>query len=349
MASPSSARKFEDSLAVRKKVPLFTGIVGASGSGKTKSALRLAAGMQRVFGGDVYGIDSESNRMLHYADDHKFRHVPFGAPFDPLSYLAAVEHCVKRGATVIVVDSGSHLHEGPGGILEMHETELTRIAGNDWDKRNRCTMLAWQKPKAELRRFINAILQMNVNIIFCYRAKPKLKMVKGADPVPLGYMPIASPEMVYEATANILLYPNSAGVPTWQPTEIGEKEIVKLPGQFIGVFKERRQLDESIGEALAQWALGSDPAPASPPASKTPPTPDRPWMKRLQAAVGKVLDLGPKAEARGLKGEAREQFIRGERLMYFSWCAGREINSTNDLTDEEAAVVIRRSELGEVP
>ena len=106
----SHSRVFEDLPATRKKVPLFIGLVGCSGSGKTMSALRLATGMQRVTGGDIFGVDSEADRMLFYADTFKFRHVHFGAPFDPLSYLSAVEHCVKKGATTIIVDSASHLH-----------------------------------------------------------------------------------------------------------------------------------------------------------------------------------------------------------------------------------------------
>jgi ABC-type oligopeptide transport system ATPase subunit len=104
-------RKFDDTPAVRRAVPLHLGLVGPSGSGKTYSALRLATGIQSIYGGDIFGIDSEANRMLHYADKFKFRHVPFAAPFDPLSYLAAVEHCVKKGAKTIIIDSASHLHE----------------------------------------------------------------------------------------------------------------------------------------------------------------------------------------------------------------------------------------------
>src|ERR1700721_3044724 len=120
-------RQFTDALGVRREVPIHVGIVAPSGGGKTKYSLRLATGMQRVTGGDIFGVDSEANRMLHYADDYKFRHVPFGAPFDALSYLAAVEYCAKKGAKIIIIDSASHLHEGPGGTLEMHEAECERL------------------------------------------------------------------------------------------------------------------------------------------------------------------------------------------------------------------------------
>lgn len=250
-------RTFEDYEAIRDAVPLIAGLVGPSGSGKTYSAMRLATGMQRITGGDIYGIDTEARRMLHYADEFKFRHIPFVAPFDPLSYLAAFEHCVRKGAKTIITDSASHIHEGPGGTLEAHEEELDRLAGDDDSKRKRYNLTAWQKPKGELRRFLNTILQMNINIIFCYRAKDKLKVVSGQNPTPLGYMPIAGDEMIYEATVNCLLLPGAKGVPTWHPREMGERALVKLPEMFKDVFIQGQPLSEEVGEKLAIWAAGS--------------------------------------------------------------------------------------------
>src|SRR5438128_3503645 len=101
-------RTFEDRPAVREATPLLVGLIGPSSSGKTFSALRLATGIQRVSGGEIFVIDTEARRALHYAEKFTFRHVPFGAPFGPLDYLTAIEHCIARGAKTIVVDSISH-------------------------------------------------------------------------------------------------------------------------------------------------------------------------------------------------------------------------------------------------
>lgn len=259
-------RTFLDKPAVREKTPLLIGLVGPSGGGKTFSALRLATGIQRVSGGEIFFIDTEANRALHYADRFRFRHVPFEAPFGPLDYLAVVQHCIDRKAGVIVVDSTSHEHEGQGGVLEMHEAELDRMAGNDYAKRQRLTMLAWAKPKSQRRAFINALLQFRCNFIFCFRAKPKLKMVKGQDPEPLGYMPIAGEEFVYEQTLKCLLLPGANGVPAWQSEFSGERAMMKLPEQFKPIFAKPEQLSEDIGEKLARWAAG---APVSTPHGQT--------------------------------------------------------------------------------
>ena len=123
----STTRQFHSTTAVRESVPLLIGLMGCSSSGKTFSALRLATGIQRVTGGDIYVIDTESRRALHYADQFKFEHVAFDAPFGSLDYLAAMKFCADRGAKVIVIDSMSHEHSGPGGYLLTQEAELDRM------------------------------------------------------------------------------------------------------------------------------------------------------------------------------------------------------------------------------
>lgn len=249
-------RTFEDKPAVRSRVPLMLGLVGPSGGGKTYSALRLATGIQRVVGGDIFVVDTEARRALHYANLFKFRHVEFRPPFGPLDYLAAIEHCVKKGAGVVVVDSMSHEHEGPGGVLEMHAAETKRLAALWKTSEYAAQMSAWGPPKAERRRMINSILQMPISGIFCFRAKEKLKVEKGKDPKAMGFMPIAGEEFVYEMTMNCLLLPRADGVPTWQSDEIGERMTMKLPAQFRALFGAGGPLTESHGETMARWAEG---------------------------------------------------------------------------------------------
>lgn len=257
------SRQFTDSVAVRSQVPLLVGIAGPSGGGKTYSAMRLATGIQRVVGGDIYGIDTESNRMLHYAERFNFRHVPFGAPFDSLSYLAAIEYCHAKGAKIIVIDSMSHEHEGPGGLLESHTAEVERLSRGDEGKADRVKMLAWAKPKQARRRLLNTILQIPANFIFCFRAKEKIKLLRGKDPEQLGFMPIAGDEFVYEMTTQALLLPNAGGVPTWNPQESGEKQMVKLPEQFRDLLLNHQgPINEELGQRMAEWAAGADPLAA---------------------------------------------------------------------------------------
>jgi energy-coupling factor transporter ATP-binding protein EcfA2 len=248
-------RVFLDSPAVRERVPLLVGLVGPSGSGKTFSALRLAAGIQRVDGGDIYVVDTEARRALHYADRFEFRHVEFGAPFGPLDYLAAVDYCVGKGAKIIIVDSMSHEHEGPGGVLEMHEQETQRLVSQWKSTPDKVKFSAWVKPKAERRRLLNSIVQRNAHFIFCFRAKEKLKIIPGKEPVHLGWQAIAGEEFIYEMTMSLYLPPGGKGKPDLAPQEIGEKALLKIPIQFQQMV-HFRELDEETGSALARWAAG---------------------------------------------------------------------------------------------
>ena len=253
-------RTFEHKPAKRERVPMLVGLVGPSGSGKTKSALRLADGMVKATGGKVFVVDTEARRALHYADEHEFEHVPMDAPYSPLDYLAALEYCVAQGATVVIVDSASHEHEGPGGVLDMHDTFLDQKCGDDWKKRQRLTMSAWIEPKAQRRKLIGAVLRLGINGIFCFRAKEKIKLKPGKDPIQLGWQPIAGDEFVYEMLVNVFLPPGAKGVPNWAPDEPGEKVMLKLPEHLKGVFRAGKPLSEDTGEALAKWAAGENAA-----------------------------------------------------------------------------------------
>ena len=151
------ARQFNVSPAKRQAVNLIIGLVGPSSSGKTYTALELASGIQSVSGGDIDFIDTEHGRGLFYADNFKFNHIPFSAPFASLDYLEAMTQSAKRGAKVIIVDSCSHEHDGEGGMVDYQDQELTRMAGTDYAKRERMQMLAWAKPKKARRTLLQGL------------------------------------------------------------------------------------------------------------------------------------------------------------------------------------------------
>lgn len=244
-------RTFTDTEAVRSRVPLMIGLYGPSGSGKTYSALRLATGIQRIVGGEIQLIDTEARRGLHYASRFKYRHQPFEPPFSPYDYQCAFEHaCSRKEVTVAICDSGSHEHEGVGGVLEMHDEEWKRLGGAGKDK-----LSAWGPPKAARQKLVHALLQMPIVSIFCFRAKEKVKP-QGGKVIQQGWMPIAGQELIYEMTVMPLLLPNAGGVPTWRSSEPGEHGVLKFPEQFRDLFATPEPLSEDHGEALARWASG---------------------------------------------------------------------------------------------
>jgi len=147
-------------------------------------------------------------------------------------------------------------------------------------------------------------LQLNANFVFCFRAKETSKPVKigGRTEVqPQGFMPIAGDEFLFEQTVNCLLLPKSGGVPSWQSDNAGEKLMMKLPAQFVELFREQKPLDESIGRALATWAKGgkvspqtvspdSAPTAATPEAVAPSPASGTPKLDRVERMKGKLRD-----------------------------------------------------------
>jgi hypothetical protein len=281
---------FEFREARRENVPLLIGLAGGTGSGKTNSTMLLAKGLAN--GKPFYGIDTENGRMLHYADDFDFRHGELHAPFRPERYADAIEAAIADASEprpVVVVDSFSHEHAGEGGLLDWHEEELDRMAGADWQKRERVKMAAWIKPKMAHKAMVNRLLQLPAHIIVCLRAEPKVEIVKNAqgktEIVPKqslvgldGWIPIAEKNLPFELTASFLLMGDRPGVP----------KPIKLPEQFKPFFPLDSPITEAAGRALGEWASGASVEARAP----SPDVPSPQMLKKLNVLVGQLREGG---------------------------------------------------------
>jgi len=303
---PRQPRQFTATPAERKAMPLFIGLFGPSNSGKTYSALALAEGIQSVVGGEVVGIDTENRRMTAYADKFKFKHIDFQPPFGSLDYKDVIHAAEAMGAKTVIIDSMSHEHEGPGGMIELADTIATRMA--TWDgkfdpkKYERVKMLAWNEPKQNRRALLNALVRTELNVICCWRAKHTSKpqtvqiLDNNNNPtgrtkqevVDMGYTPIGGEEFVFEMTVAAYLPPGAQGVPVWAPEKPGEKAMVKVTEDhrwLVPIAEKGKPLDARIGAALARWAQGGK-APAPTPAPSRTPAEEEELEKRDAYAGG---------------------------------------------------------------
>lgn len=248
-----SSRTFKSGPARRERMPLMLATVGASGSGKTLSAILLAEGIQRLQPGPIVVIDTESLRALKHSNGNpdRFIHVPFAEPFGPLDYIDAFKHALTHQPSTIIVDSMSHEWEGPGGVLAQHAAVVA--ARGESHK-----MSAWIKPKADHTAMKHFILQQRCNWVFCFRAKEKIKPKKGGEPEDLGWQPLGAEDLIYEMDLCALLYPGVDGRPKWKSPRLHEQEMMKLPGWWRSLFASEPQLNPDIGEQLARWATGGD-------------------------------------------------------------------------------------------
>ena len=251
---------FEFRDAVRVNAPLLIGLAGGTGSGKTESAMKIATGLA---GGKKFAvIDTEAGRALHKADDYSFDHGDLVGPFTPERYWEAVKVADDAGYPVIVIDSGSHLWEGVGGILEMQEEELERLMQGNESRRQALTAKSWIKPKQRHRKFVNQLLQIRAHVIFCMRAQDKIEIVREGGKTVIrpmesltgasGWIPICERRFPHELTLSLLLTADAPGVP----------KVIKLEGRHRPMVPLDRQLGEETGAALAAWAHGSGAASA---------------------------------------------------------------------------------------
>ena len=260
--------------AVRENVPLIIGLAGASGSGKTLSAMRLAEGMAGK--APFVVLDTEAGRATHYAGDFTFDHADLRAPFSPGRYEEAILAADTAGYPVIIVDSFSHEHAGDGGLLDWHENELDRMAGEDWQKRESCNMRAWIKPKMAHKQMVQKLLQIRAHLILCFRAEQKVEMVKVNGKMQIqpkhlasgfsDWIPICEKNLLYELTSSFLLTPDAPGIP----------KPIKLQQQMREFVPLNEPLGEEVGARLAAWAKGTtashdrpDVPHEEPPASET--------------------------------------------------------------------------------
>lgn len=238
--------------AIRVDTPLIIGLAGPSKSGKTYSALRLAKGLAGER--PIFMLNTEGPRGHSYADKFSYMAADITDTFPATKFTEALKDAAKESPGVVIIDSATHMHDGPGGTLMWHEAVLDRIAGKDYAKRDRSTYTAWVEPKQALTEFIYQMTSMKCPVILCMRAKEKLKIVRGKEPEPLGWQPIIGEELSFETQFTLTLPPFSKGAP--------DLKLSSMREPFDSIIESGRPIDEDLGRRLAEWARGDSSQPA---------------------------------------------------------------------------------------
>jgi len=236
--------------AVREQTPLIIGVAGPTKSGKTYSAHRLAIGLAE--GGTVAMLNAEGARGHQYAERFKYVAVDIEPPYAPARYTAAVKAAAAIKPGALIIDSASHMHDGPGGMLAYHEEEIDRMLGQqrgDYKARERMTFAAWVRPKADENEFIYTLLGLKFPVVLCFRAKEKIKLVSGKPPIDLGWQPIVGDRVAFETIFTLMLPPHCKGVP--------DLEISDMREPFDAMVPKGKPIDEDLGRKLAAWSHGA--------------------------------------------------------------------------------------------
>jgi hypothetical protein len=215
----------------RHNIKLRLGISGASGFGKTYSALLLAYGMTQDWS-KIAVIDTENASASLYSNLGSFNVLNLNAPYSPERYIQAIEVCEKSNIEVIIIDSITHEWQGEGGCLQIHE----QLGGRFQD---------WAKVKPRHQKFIDAILQSKCHIITTTRRKTDYSLDIGSNGkskvVKHGTKEITSEGFEYELTVNFEL--------------INENHLCKVSKDRTNLFSGKPEfvINSAVGKKLKDW------------------------------------------------------------------------------------------------
>jgi hypothetical protein len=185
----------------RRKLRARVALCGASGGGKTLSALLLASGLSDG-DGMVVCINTEPEGPQQYAgrpgvpDPSRVKVIEMEPPFRPSVYVEAINFAVQTyKPVVIIIDSLSHAWAGKGGALEIVD-DKKRTARNEFT--------VWGDVTKEQNSMVEAIVRAPCHVIACMRSKMEYVLEtndKGKQvPKKVGMAPIQREGIEYEFT-----------------------------------------------------------------------------------------------------------------------------------------------------
>ncbi len=214
--------------AERKKAKLRLGISGASGSGKTWSALEIARGM----GGKIGMIDTEAGRGELYGNDFEYDIIRLEAPYSPERYIEAMKLFEKAGYDILIIDSLSHAWVGEGGVLSI----VDKAGANSFTQ-------GWKVATPKQNALVDALITSKMHIITTFRAKTEYAMEKddrGKNvPQKVGLAPVQRDGIEYEYTVFMNINQDHVAHVTKDNTKLYDQQYIKP--------------SEDMGAKLMQW------------------------------------------------------------------------------------------------
>lgn len=238
--------------AERRKARARIGLIGPAGSGKTFSALKLAAGI----GGRICVIDTEQHSAELYAHLCEYDVLILDPPYSPERYIAALAAIADAKYDIVVIDSLSPAWAGVGGVLSIVDNLAAKNSGNSFAQ--------WRYATPKHNNLVDAILSSPLHVIATMRAKTEWVLEEDSKgrkvPRKVGIGAIQRDGMEYEFTLVFELDADHNACATKDRTSIFE------------TFRDR--LSEQTGQRISKWLESGveapEPVPAPPPTIRKP-------------------------------------------------------------------------------
>ena len=306
--------------ATKAAAKLRLGLIGPAGSGKTMTALRIAAGL----GGRVAVIDTERGSASLYAGER-------GMEFDVIEldtygverFIDGIKAAAEGGYGTLIIDSLSHAWAGKGGILEYVDNAGKRNQGGG-------NFGAWRDATPRHNALVDAILGAPLHVICTLRSKVEyvVENVGGRNQVrKVGLQPVQRDGLEYEFTV------------VGDVTQDHDLVVTKTRALFL---KDQviREAGEDLGRQLAGWlASGTEQRPGVPstPASN-PPRPDAtpaaagPLKEPLRDQIAAYIAQAANVRTLGKIGNRLDELLSTEQITTEEW--SELTDRLNDRHDE---------------
>jgi hypothetical protein len=222
--------------ATKNKIKIRLALSGASGSGKTYSALSIASHIAKP----IALIDTERGSSQKYADKFDFDVCEL-TDFHPSRYIEAIQTAEQAGYSTIVIDSLSH----------AWYWELDAAAS----QRNSFT--GWKNVRPLERKLIDAIVGCRAHVIATMRTKTEWVIEtnsKGkAEPRKIGTTPVQTSSIEYEFDiAGEISQEHILTITKSRCSELADSNFLN-PGKDVAVI-----LNEWIGQPWRNWYSSED-------------------------------------------------------------------------------------------
>lgn len=246
--------------AQRKLKPLKISLQGASGSGKTLGALKLAKGFVGDDDNKIIMFDTENGSSELYSHLVNFNIYDLKAPFNPDRLTKGIDLAIKEGFKCLVIDSLSHFWMGEGGVLDL-KNKMDSKGGNSFTN--------WGKLTPIQQRMVEKILHSDIHIICCMRTKTEYVLEQNdkgkVAPRKVGTAPVQRDDLEYEFDAVFSIDKN---------THQAHSEKDRMPGLFYP--EETFEVNESLSQRILDHFKDAKKVEARPEVPKSIPDPKKP-------------------------------------------------------------------------
>lgn len=271
--------------ASRSQVFLKLAFTGVTGSGKSLSAMRLAAGLVEP-GQRIAYTDTENDSASLYSDltedqcrkmkipaaeipqlletSRLFDVAPIAPPYPAETFRDHVSLAVEHGYGAIIIDSASHFWKG---ILTYKDQIDSHGRGNSYTN--------WKQADQKFDPVIEAVLQSKIHVIFCMRSKMDYAQTEeGGKKVvkKLGLAPIMRDGLEFEFTTVF---------------DVGPDHTAVASKDRSGMFPTDRifTVTEETGREFRNWLKTATPKPEPAPVAPAEPKREQTEDEKFNATV----------------------------------------------------------------